>query len=88
MVVSGTFGSGQAEIDTRRLYLNNQSLLGVRSCTGADEQAFWAQVNAGFRLPHDLTRTFPLAEAADVHRQIETTPKVGNYVLVVDDRAR
>ncbi len=46
------------------------------------ESAFWGEVEQGFRLPDGITDTFPLANAADVHRLVETGDKVGHYVLV------
>jgi D-arabinose 1-dehydrogenase-like Zn-dependent alcohol dehydrogenase len=85
VVISGTFGSGQAGINTRRLYLNNQSVIGVRTSNAADERAFWEQASHGFRLPSGLVQTAPLADAAEIHRQMENGPKNGHYALTVGD---
>jgi NADPH:quinone reductase-like Zn-dependent oxidoreductase len=81
VVISGTVGSGRAEIDTRRLYVKSQSVIGVRSCDVADQRAFWDMVLDGFRLPPDLIETFPLASAADAHREVERGAKRGSLVL-------
>jgi D-arabinose 1-dehydrogenase-like Zn-dependent alcohol dehydrogenase len=85
VVISGTFGSGRAVIDTRWLYLNNQSVLGVRSCDIVDQRDFWEMVRGGLRLPTGLIETFPLASAADAHRAVERGAKRGYFVLTTAD---
>jgi L-gulonate 5-dehydrogenase len=85
VVISGTVGPGRVEIDTRRLYVNNQSLIGVRSCDVVDQDAFWAMVRSGFRLPPALVETFPLSAAAEAHRAVEDGRKRGSFVLVPND---
>jgi D-arabinose 1-dehydrogenase-like Zn-dependent alcohol dehydrogenase len=85
VVISGTVGSGRAEIDTRRLYINNQTLVGVRSCDIVDQDAFWELVRAGLRLPPGLVETFPLASAAEAHREVERGAKRGYFVLTTSN---
>lgn len=82
VVVSGALGAGQVSLDLRRLYLCNQSIVGIRTGNRAAQQAFWQCVVEGFRLPDRLLRTFVLHEAAEVHREVETQAKHGSYVLV------
>jgi D-arabinose 1-dehydrogenase-like Zn-dependent alcohol dehydrogenase len=84
VVISGTMGPGEVSIDSRRLYLSNQSIIGLRTGNNAAMQAFWDEVRSGFRLPAGLLETFSLWSAADVHRRVQGG-KVGHYVLVNDD---
>jgi D-arabinose 1-dehydrogenase-like Zn-dependent alcohol dehydrogenase len=80
VVISGTMGAGDVSINSRRLYLSNQSIIGVRTGNNAAMGRFWDEVRSGFRLPEGLVETFPLWSAADVHRRVQDG-KVGHYVL-------
>ena len=83
VVVSGAIGNEPLPLDPRRLYLRNQSVIGVRTGNRAHIEALWEEVAAGFRIGPDLLETFPLEAAAEAHRGLEGDSKVGHHVLVV-----
>jgi NADPH:quinone reductase-like Zn-dependent oxidoreductase len=85
VVISGQLGDSNLSVDARRLYLANQSIIGVRTASREMEELFWNEVQAGFRLPDGLVETFPLTAAADVHRLVENGEKVGHFALLVDE---
>jgi D-arabinose 1-dehydrogenase-like Zn-dependent alcohol dehydrogenase len=82
VVISGVIGSGNVEVNIRRLYLSNQSVVGVRTGNAATLDAFWRQVQDGFRVSREMITTFPLSSVADVHRQVEAGVKLGHYALL------
>jgi D-arabinose 1-dehydrogenase-like Zn-dependent alcohol dehydrogenase len=83
IVISGTLGSGEVRINSRRLYLANQALLGVRTGNLRAQDEFWQAVVDGFRIPSTLVQAFPLSTAAAVHDRVENATKHGHYVLTV-----
>lgn len=82
IVISGAVGDGTVVVDVRQLYIKNQSIIGMRTGNRQAVKDFWRDVSDGFRLPEGLVQTFPLADAADVHRLVEAGSKVGHYALL------
>lgn len=87
VVVSGGIGVNGApvlSVPAGPLYIRSISLIGVRSCTLADTEAFWRLVDNGFRLPAGLIRAFPIEEAPAVHASITTGSTMAHTVLTFD----
>ena len=93
LVVIGFQGGNTASIDFRRVLARRLtitgSLLRPRSVREKGEIAsalrweVWPLLEAG-RLKPVLYRTFPLAEAADAHRRMESSEHIGKIVLIVE----
>jgi NADPH:quinone reductase-like Zn-dependent oxidoreductase len=83
VVISGTIGMEVLPVPAGPFYLRGQSLLGLRTATPRDHEAFWAQVRAGFRLPADALRTLPIEAAAEAHAGIESGAAAGHAVLEI-----
>jgi len=82
IVTSGAKFGGVVEVDLRTLYTRSQRLVGLRSASEHDHDAFWKLVEtAGVRPLVDST--FPLDAVADAHRHIEAGANVGRVVLTV-----
>jgi NADPH:quinone reductase-like Zn-dependent oxidoreductase len=82
IVTSGAKFGGTVEVDLRTLYTRSQRLVGLRSASEHDHDAFWKLVEtAGVRPLVDST--FPLDAVADAHRHIEAGANVGRVVLTV-----
>ena len=82
IVTSGAKFGGVVEVDLRTLYTRSQRLVGLRSASEHDHDAFWKLVEtAGVRPLVDST--FPLDAVADAHRRIEAGANVGRVVLTV-----
>jgi D-arabinose 1-dehydrogenase-like Zn-dependent alcohol dehydrogenase len=87
VVISGGIGVSGApvlSVPVGPLYIRSISLIGVRSCTLADTEAFWRLVDDGFRLPAGLIRTFPIEEAPAVHASITEGSTMAHTVLTFD----
>lgn len=80
LVTSGAFLGPVVPLDLGRLYLRSQRVVGVRTGTRASVEAFWREVDAGFRPLVDAA--FPLERAADAHRHLESGEGAGRVVLV------
>lgn len=85
LVTSGSFLGREVFVDLRRLYLNGQRIVGVRTGNPASAAALWAEAGRGFRPLLDAT--FPLAEAASAHRHLQGEQNTGRVVLIIDDPA-
>ena len=82
IVTSGAKFGGVVEVDLRTLYTRSQRLVGLRSASEHDHDAFWKLVEtAGLRPLVDST--YPLDAVADAHRRIEAGANVGRVVLTV-----
>jgi NADPH:quinone reductase-like Zn-dependent oxidoreductase len=82
IVTSGAKFGGAVEVDLRRLYTLSHRLVGLRSASAQDHDAFWKLVEtAGVRPLVDST--YPLDAVADAHRHIEAGANVGRVVLTV-----
>ena len=87
VVISGGIGVNGApvlSVPVGPFYIRSVSLLGVRSCTLADTEAFWRLVDDGFRLPPGLIRTFPIEDAGAVHATITAGANTAHTVLTID----
>lgn len=82
VVSSGAFLGHQQQVDLRRLYLQGQHLLGVRTGNAASVAALWDEVDNGFRPP--AGSTFPLEQADQAHRLMEGDANLGRVALLVD----
>jgi NADPH2:quinone reductase len=87
-----TLGRAEAKINVARLMVKRVTLTGStlrprdRAVKGrwahAIEQRVWPLIETG-RLKVVIDSTFPLAQAADAHRRMETSQHIGKIVLVV-----
>jgi NADPH:quinone reductase-like Zn-dependent oxidoreductase len=82
IVTSGAKFGGSVEVDLRRLYTMSQRLVGLRSASEYDHDAFWKLVETAALRPL-VDSTFPLDAVADAHRHIEAGANVGRVVLTV-----
>lgn len=83
VVSSGAFLGGQVELDLLRLYSRSQRVIGVRSGNLRSARRLWEAAAAGFRPIVD--RVFPVAQAADAHRYLESDTNTGRVVLSTAD---
>ena len=79
LVCSGSFLGGKVELDLTRLYLRSQRVIGVRTGTRSSVEAFWREVDPGFRPRVDAA--FHLSQAAEAHRYLEAGLSTGRVVL-------
>lgn len=82
LVTSGAFLGGAVNVDVRSLYTFSKRIIGLRTHNAQSFERIWDDVAAGVRAPVD--RTFPLEEAAEAHRYIETSANVGRVLLTID----
>jgi len=82
IVTSGAKFGGAVEVDLRRLYTMSQRLVGLRSASEHDHDAFWELVETAAVRPL-VDSTYPLDAVADAHRHIEAGANVGRVVLTV-----
>ena len=73
-------------IDLRRLYTMSQRLVGLRSASEHDHDAFWKLGETAALRPL-VDSTFPLDAVADAHRHIEAGANVGRVVLTFNGSA-
>jgi L-gulonate 5-dehydrogenase len=83
VVVSGALGTEPLAVPAGPFYLRSISLIGVRTATHREAGLFWAEVDAGFRLPAGLVHERPLEDAASAHTDITAGRALGHTVLVV-----
>lgn len=82
IVTSGAKFGGVVQIDLRTLYTLSQRLVGLRSASGHDHDAFWKLVETAEVRPL-IDSTVPLDAVADAHRHIEAGANVGRVVLTL-----
>jgi NADPH:quinone reductase-like Zn-dependent oxidoreductase len=82
IVTSGAKFGGKVEVDLPTLYTRSQRLVGLRSASEHDHDAFWKLVETAAVRPL-IDSTFPLDAVADAHRHIEAGANVGRVVLTV-----
>lgn len=92
IVQIASLGGAEAKINVARLMVKRVTLTGstlrprsrdVKGRWARDiEQRVWPLVEAG-RIKVVIDSTFPLAQAADAHRRMETSQHIGKIVLVV-----
>jgi NADPH:quinone reductase-like Zn-dependent oxidoreductase len=82
-VTSGAFLGGRITVDVLRLYSRCQRIIGVRTGNPHSAERLWAEVERGFRPV--LDRAFPIRQAADAHRYLETDRTMGRVTLTTAD---
>lgn len=82
VVISGAKFGGQLEVDTRRMYQMGQRIIGLRLSSPAAREHFWDMVNQGQVTPI-VDRVFPLEDAADAHRHVESGAIIGRSIIKV-----
>jgi NADPH:quinone reductase-like Zn-dependent oxidoreductase len=80
VVFSGAMAFDPLPVDARSLYVNTNSLIGVRSGNHAKIAAFWATVRDGYRLPESLIDTVGLEHIGDAH-VARSNGKAGHIIL-------
>ena len=93
LIQIGLLGGAQASIDLGRVMRRRLTITGstlrVRTVEEKGELArdleanVWPLLTSG-RVAPVIDRTFPLADAAEAHRRMETSEHVGKIVLTVD----
>jgi NADPH2:quinone reductase len=83
VVVSGAIAFDPLPLDARSLYVNSQSIVGVRTGNLKRIAAFWETVRDGYRLREDVIERFPLERAADAHVALTERGLSGHVVLTV-----
>jgi NADPH:quinone reductase-like Zn-dependent oxidoreductase len=87
IVTSGAKFGGTVEVDLRTLYTLSQRVVGLRSASEHDHDAFWTLVETAAVRPL-VDSTVPLDAVADAHRHIEAGANVGRVVLTVSGAPR
>jgi NADPH:quinone reductase-like Zn-dependent oxidoreductase len=82
VVTSGAKFGGTVEVDLRTLYTLSKRVIGLRSASEHDHDAFWKLVETATVRPL-IDSVRPLDEVADAHRRIESGENVGRVVLTV-----
>jgi D-arabinose 1-dehydrogenase-like Zn-dependent alcohol dehydrogenase len=81
IVISGAMSAEPLPVPARMLYTQSQSIRGVRSARQATIKRFWELVAGGFRLPAETFSSLPLEAAADAHRAVASSDKLGHLLL-------
>jgi NADPH:quinone reductase-like Zn-dependent oxidoreductase len=76
----GAHGGGNVVVDMRRLYGRRLSILGAAGVTAKNFDDALAAAATG-KMRGVVARTFPLAQAADAHRLLETGATAGKVIL-------
>jgi NADPH:quinone reductase-like Zn-dependent oxidoreductase len=84
IVTSGAKFGGTVEIDVRTFYTFSRRLIGLRSASEQDHDAFWKLVETASVQPL-IDSVMPLDAVAQAHRRIESGENVGRVVLTVSD---
>jgi NADPH:quinone reductase-like Zn-dependent oxidoreductase len=80
LVTMGAHGGGNVVVDMRRLYGRRLSILGAAGVTAKNFDDALAAAATG-KMKGVVARTFPLAQAADAHRLLETGATAGKVIL-------
>jgi NADPH:quinone reductase-like Zn-dependent oxidoreductase len=80
VVFSGAMAFDPLPVDARSLYVNTNSLIGVRSGNHSKVAAFWTAVRDGYRLPGSLIETVDLDHIGDAH-VARSNGKAGHIIL-------
>jgi len=83
LVTSGAKFGSVVEINVRDLYTKSRRVLGLRSSNLAANDQFWSMV-AAERMTPVIDSVYPLAEAAEAHRRIESNANIGRVMLTID----
>lgn len=82
VVCSGTKFNGILNVDMRRLYQSGQRIIGMRASSQEARDTFWGMVADGLITPV-IDSTYPLEQAAEAHRRIESGDNIGRPVITV-----
>jgi acryloyl-coenzyme A reductase len=82
VVVLGNVDAGVAEVRPAHLIMKEIALLGTKSCTDAELAEVFALVGNG-EVETDIEQVRPLADVAEVHREMESGAVHGRVVLEV-----
>jgi D-arabinose 1-dehydrogenase-like Zn-dependent alcohol dehydrogenase len=80
VVLSGALVFEPLPVDARSLYVNTNSIIGLRTGNHAKIAKFWEVVRDGFRLPAELVETVALEDIAAAH-EARTGGKSGHMVV-------
>jgi NADPH:quinone reductase-like Zn-dependent oxidoreductase len=86
IITSGAKFGGTIQIDIATLYTRSQHIIGLRSASAQDHDAFW-QLVATHGLRPVIDSIHPLDDAAQAHRRIESGHNTGRVVLTVGGAA-
>jgi zinc-binding alcohol dehydrogenase/oxidoreductase len=82
LAVLGASVATEATLDVRRFYFGQYELIGTTMGSPGDMAALLAFLDSHDVPPPLVDRTYPLDEAADAHRRLESGEGVGKLVLV------
>ena len=82
VVTSGAKFDGHLVVDMRRLYQMGQRIIGLRLSSSEARDRFWKLAEDGQIIPV-IDRTYPLDQAAEAHRRIESGQNIGRPVISV-----
>ena len=82
IVVLGANVAERADMDVRGFYFGQYSLLGTTMGSPQDFRGLLDLVAAGSVAPPTIAATYPLADAAEAHRQLESGGQFGKIVLI------
>jgi len=83
VITSGAKFGGIVEINVRDLYTKSRQVLGLRSASRAVIDQFWSMV-ATERMTPVIDSIYPLADAAEAHRRVESNANIGRVMLTID----
>jgi NADPH:quinone reductase-like Zn-dependent oxidoreductase len=79
--VLGSVSAERADLDVRRFYFGQYDLLGTTMGSPADFAGLVDLVEQRGIVPPPIAREFPLSDAADAHRFLESGSGFGKVVL-------
>ncbi len=82
LIVFGATGGAIAELDVRKCYSRHLSVLGTTLGSPWDFEQFLRVLAAG-RLRPIIDTVFPLAEAAEAHRRLDSGMQFGKIALII-----
>ncbi len=82
LVVLGANVAEHVDIDVRKFFFGQYSLLGTTMGGPEDFHGLLSLVDAGGVAPPTISHTFPLDDAAEAHRRLEAGGEFGKVVLV------
>jgi NADPH:quinone reductase-like Zn-dependent oxidoreductase len=80
VVTMGAHGGGKVTVDMRRLYGRRLQIIGAAGVTAKNFEDALAAAATG-RMKGVVARTFPLGQAADAHRLLESGATAGKVIL-------
>jgi NADPH:quinone reductase-like Zn-dependent oxidoreductase len=81
LITAGAHAGGNVALDLRTLYLKRLKLIGDPLCDFPDIEWSLREVDAGGVRPPVVARVFPLSQAAEAHRMVESRSVVGKLLL-------